>query len=102
MFIVFAVDEDAEKLAVRHTQSKVTLVFQALGDGKYEPLYGLKEIIGFKDPEVIDIPSCFEALPEILIALQQWEESSGEFDTLMTDEDDLPEPPIPYDPENDP
>jgi hypothetical protein len=88
MFIVFAVDEDGEQLAVRHTQSKLTVVFQVLGTDNYEPLYGLKEVIGFKDPEVIGIPSCFEPMPEILIALKQWQDSGGEVDTLLTDEDE--------------
>lgn len=104
MFIVFQVDEDGDVLAVKHTQSKVTIVFQATGPGPddWEPVYGLKEIIGFKDPEVIDLPSCFTPREEILIAIRQWVESSGQIDTVMTDEDDLPGPTIPYDPENDP
>jgi len=86
-YIVFAVDEDAEQLAVRHTQSKLTLVFQVLGNGAYEALYGLKQIPGVSDPEQIGIPACFEPDPAILIALQQWEKSGGEVDTVYTDED---------------
>jgi len=77
MFNVYPVDEDAEQLAVEDTDSNVTIVVEPRGEFTYKPLYGFRKVIGFSDPEPINLPDCFSLNWEALDALVQWERENA-------------------------